>query len=278
MFYRTGGRAIRNPYSADILDSVYLQLGPKGDDVVVDENSLPGLQSDSSDYVAIAAKSVLGAVPFAGSLLVELAGTVIPNQRIDRIAKFAAHLEQRLGAVEQDQLRAQLHNENFTDLMEESLRQAARAVSDERKQYIAALVANSISSDDITFIESKHILRFLGEINDIEVLWLRYFLVPTLGGDKAFREKHKAIFDKKYSIMGCSRRERDDATLQDSYKEHLVQLGLLMHRYGTDHKTKTPEFEMRIGGGFKVTGHEITPLGQLLLQEIGLTEQANTAS
>ena len=54
------------------------------------------LAPKSIDYVTSAAKAILGAVPFAGSLLTELAGTVIPNQRIDRIAKFAAVLEYRL--------------------------------------------------------------------------------------------------------------------------------------------------------------------------------------
>ena len=43
------------------------------------------LKNNSADYVASAAKSALGAVPFAGSLLSEIAGNIIPNQRIDRI-------------------------------------------------------------------------------------------------------------------------------------------------------------------------------------------------
>ena len=47
------------------------------------------LELQKLDYVASAAKAALSAVPFAGSLFAELAGTVIPNQRIDRIIKFA---------------------------------------------------------------------------------------------------------------------------------------------------------------------------------------------
>ena len=238
--------------------------------------NLPELGSNTNDYVASAAKSVVGAVPFAGSLLVEIAGTVIPNQRIDRIAKFAEHLQARLGEHDEARVREQLHNENFTDLMEEGLRQAARAVSEERKRYIASLVANSITSDDIDFIESKHILRLLGEINDIEVLWLRFFLVPFLGGDKAFRERHKDIFDPKPAYMGASQEQLDQSTLQKSYKEHLVQLGLLRHRYRTDSKTKMPEFEKSgFGGGFKVAGYDLAPLGRLLLREIDLREEAD---
>lgn len=37
------------------------------------------LNSQAVDYVTSAAKAVLGTVPFAGSLLAEVAGTIIPN-------------------------------------------------------------------------------------------------------------------------------------------------------------------------------------------------------
>ena len=245
---------------------------------MAENDSLPALGSNSSDYVASAAKSALGAVPFVGSLLIEIAGTVIPNQRIDRIAKFSEHLHKRLEKLDQAKIRAQLRDENFTDLMEEGLHQAARAVSDERKQYIAALLSNSIASDDITFIESKHILRLLGEINDLEVLWLRLYLDPTINGDKEFREKHKVIFEPKPAYMGATQEQLDQSTLQKSYKEHLVQLGLLRHRYRTDSKTKMLELESGFGGGLKIAGYDLTPLGRLLLREIDLKEEHKTAS
>src|SRR5947209_4007790 len=93
------------------------------------------LSANKSDYVVTAAKAALGAVPFAGSLLAELAGIVIPNQRVERIVKFARELDVRVSGLEQTYIRTQLNNENFTDLMEEGLRQAARSTSDERRQH-----------------------------------------------------------------------------------------------------------------------------------------------
>lgn len=69
------------------------------------------------DYVASAAKAALGAVPFAGSLLSEIAGSIIPNQRIDRIVAFAEELESKLSQVDQRLMRAALANEHFTDLI-----------------------------------------------------------------------------------------------------------------------------------------------------------------
>ena len=79
--------------------------------------------AETSDYVASAVKSLVGAALFAGSLLSEIAGVIIPNQRLDRVVRFAVQLEARLDAFAKDFVLSQLTNENFTDLMEEGLRQ-----------------------------------------------------------------------------------------------------------------------------------------------------------
>jgi hypothetical protein len=159
------------------------------------------LQSQTADYVAAAAKSVIGAVPFAGSLLVEIAGAIIPNQRIERIAKFAAILDGKIAHLEQTAIRSKLADENFTDLAEEALRQAARSLTDERRDYIASIVASGLSSEDIQLIELKHLLRILGEINDVEVIWLRSFLVPIREHDWEFRHKHEEILKPVHAFF-----------------------------------------------------------------------------
>lgn len=230
------------------------------------------LQQQPVDYVASAVKAVLGVVPFAGSLLAEIASVIIPNQRIDRLAKFAAELEARIVQLDQDAVRAKLTDENFTDLMEETIRHAARAVSAERRRYLAALLGNGIRSSDVTYVESKHLLRILGELNDIEVIWLRFYLDPTMVGDENFRLKHEHILEPIGAHMGSSQAELDKGALQRSYMQHLVQLGLLEPRYQTDSRTKQPVFDS-FRGGLKVQGYDITPLGRLLLRQIELDEK-----
>jgi hypothetical protein len=220
------------------------------------------LTQTSTDYVASAAKAALGAVPFAGSLLAEIAGTVIPNQRIERIVSFAQTLDERLAALEQEFVRSQLTNENFTDLVEEGLRQAARAVTDERRQCIASVIANSLSSEDIEYVESKHLLRILGELNDIEIVWLRFYLVPTMGGDMEYRDKHQELLEPIPAVMNAPQGVLDKSTLQGSYKDHLAELGLLERRYEMD----TRRMDMRL----KIKGYDLTRLGRLLLREAGL--------
>lgn len=105
------------------------------------------IQQNSTDYVVATAKAVLGMVPFAGSLLAELAGSVIPKQRLDRLADFARRLEKSIGDMDQDLVRAKLSDENFTDLFEETTRHAARAVTEERREYLSSLLASGVSED-----------------------------------------------------------------------------------------------------------------------------------
>ncbi len=119
------------------------------------------LATQRTDYVASATKAALGLVPFAGSLLAEVAGTVIPNQRVDRLVKFAEVLEEKLRGLEQEFVRSQVNNENFTDLLEEGIRQAARSLSDERREHIASLIATSLSQEDIEYIEANTCYGYL---------------------------------------------------------------------------------------------------------------------
>lgn len=235
------------------------------------EVHLPSLKSGAADYVASAAKAALGAIPFAGSLLAEVAGTIIPNQRIERLVKYAEELDKRLSEMDQEFVKSQLTDENFTDMVEESIRQAARSLSDERRQYLASAMANGISSQDIEFLESKHLLRILGELNDIEVIILRFYLVPA-GGDEEFWERHKDIIRPVSAYMGAPRNVLDKSALHTSYKEHLTSLGLLKHKYRVDSRTKQPEFD-NMSGAQKQRGYAISPLGRLLLRQIGLSDE-----
>ena len=174
-------------------------------------------------------------------------------------------MQARISKLEESFVKANLTNENFTDLVEESLRQAARSLSDERREYISALVASSLTSVDIEYFESKHLLRILGEINDIEVIWLRSYLDPELGGDKDFFEKHSHILNPIPAHIGSSQSEIDKSTLQESYKEHLTSLGLL-----------EKEIDMDTSGNgvkLKTKGFKISSLGRLLLRELGFSHE-----
>jgi hypothetical protein len=194
-----------------------------------------------------------------------------PQQRIDRLVKFARELNERLTETEKAVFEAQLKDENFTDLMDEGLRQAARSTSDERRQHIANIIRNSLTPEAISFIESKHLLKLLGEINDIEVIVLRSYLHATIGGDEEFRTKHEEPLRRVPVHLGSTQPELDKHALQESYRQHLVRLGLLEERFELDSKTKMPRFDTQTGAP-KRQRLVITTLGGLLLRQVGFTK------
>ena len=229
------------------------------------------LDTTSVDYVVNALRAVVGPLPIVGPLFSELAGVVVPNQRMERIAKFAQELERRLRDLEvADGVTNRLRDDHFADLLEEGVRQASRSLSDERRQYLASLIVNGLSTENIEYSESRHLLRALDEMSDVEVVWLRFYREPTMGGDEEFRERHETVLAPAVATFGSSQNELDKSTLQESYKEHLCQLGMLKRSYRVDIRSKQPKFDSR--GVQEVAGHSITRVGRLLLKQIGLAD------
>ena len=227
------------------------------------------LDKRPADCFATALRAITGSVPIVGPLCSELAGVVVPNQRMERIAKFAEELDRRLRVLEAAHgITDRLGNEHFADLLEEGIRQAARSLSDDRRQYLAALVVNGLTTQDIEYSESRHLLRMLNELSDVEIVWLRSYFVGTW----EFSERHENVLAPAEATLASSRNERDKAArktaLQDSYKEHLCRLGLLERRYRVDMRSREPKFDEN--GVQEVDGYDITPLGHLLLRQIGL--------
>lgn len=230
------------------------------------------LKSDKTDLIASAAKSVVGAVPIVGSLLTELVGTIIPNQRIDRLSKYLVHLETKLSAIPIDKVNLLLSNAGFIDLIEEGFTQASRAITDERRIYIATLISNGISSEKLQLEESKSLLRLLQELSDIEIIWLRHYLVGNASEDNAFREKHKNLLTNIPDVLGADELTKTKMALQQSYKGNLERLKLISYIYQVDKKTGIPKLNTYTGEQSKAATL-VTTLGRLLLKEIGIINE-----
>lgn len=227
------------------------------------------------DYVTALAKGTAGIIPFGGSFISEILGVIIPNQRIDRIAKFSIKLEGKLSQLEERFVRSQLTNENFTDLAEEGFRQAARSLSDERREYIAKLVVSGLTDESIEINESKHLLRILGELNDIEIIWLQSYSAPTSVEYQNLHQLHPNVLDRVLATSGSPRSVFDKETLQESYTLHLAQIGLLKPEYRTGKSPLDPNTETLTIDVFTrdiVSRYSISRLGMLLLKHIGLVE------
>jgi hypothetical protein len=153
--------------------------------------------------------------------------------------------------------------------MEEALRQVARSVSQERRAHIAGLIVTGLKPDDVSYVESKHLLRILGEINDVEIIRLTSHLYETFGSGEEYWAKHREVLEPVAPAMDSPQRELDKATLQNSFDEHLAQLGLLDPRHNVDRRTNQLVVD-RTTGALEVRGYGITSLGRLLLKQVGV--------
>jgi len=234
-------------------------------------NDMPSLKTQGNDIIALFAKAGLGAVPFVGSVFAEVAGAIIPNQRVDRIVKFAQKLESKLSDTQKAALRSQLSDEEFVGILEDGMIQASKSTSDDRREYLASLIANGLSDKAIEYSETRRLLTILGDLSDAEVIFLRSYLVRTIGGDEEFREKHKKLLRHDPIALNASQEENDKNAIKDNYKEHLISLGLLKNEYRLSHETGLQEIDTFTKAP-KISGKNITGTGRLLLRYIGLSE------
>lgn len=98
----------------------------------------PNVNESKTDVAISVGMATLGSLPYAGPILAEVVKTIIPNQRIDRIARFAQSLDDKLAELDKQVLEQKMRTEEFVDLFEDGAFQAARAMTDERRERIAS--------------------------------------------------------------------------------------------------------------------------------------------
>lgn len=228
------------------------------------------LDNKPIDYLVTAFKGGLGAVPFVGSLLAEFAGSLIPSQRLDRLVDFAEKLNARLDAVEQLRLAESLRNAEFGEIAKEAMRQATNSITDERRKYLASVVAEALDEQRRAYADSRQVLRLLGQISDLQVIVLRSYLVQEMSGDEEFRERHKGVLDPVVAFMGSGQETVENEALWKSHRDHLERLGLLHRKLKLDSRTKQPMVDPH-SGQFATGGYELTSLGRVILRSVGLT-------
>ena len=236
------------------------------------EPNRPNLNNSLIDRLASGAKGITGAIPFVGSIIAEIVGNVIPNQRIDRLARFVEQLSLGLDKIENAAIAKKFDEPMAIDLIEDAFVQAARATTDERLNYIACVVANGLSLDDLKHAESKRILWLLGQLNDSEVVILRSRLCLTredIMTDAQFREKHQELLAPDATYLGSTDDEFENAAIKRSYQQHLHDLGLIRSRFTKPRKGELPELDPGTGM-LKANGTEITRLGKMLLRYLDL--------
>lgn len=157
----------------------------------------PHLENNSADRAAIFVKGVVGIAPFVGPLLSEIVTSHIPNQKMERLVLFTQLLEQKIKHIETDILDAKMKTEEMSDLLEDALRQASRALTPERREYIANALKNSLEDDALDHIVKKRLFALLEQVDDVDIIRLKTYLYPMdgSGAREAFFEKHSNVLE-----------------------------------------------------------------------------------
>jgi hypothetical protein len=218
--------------------------------------------------LAVVARGVLGAIPVCGPLIAEIVGVIIPNQRVDRIVRLVELLGQKMVDLEQKLIEERLKAPEGVDLLEDGFHQAARALSEERLEYIANILRSGITEEQAKMAEKKRLMWLLGQLDDAEIILLAWYgLWPPLSQE--FMAKHADILEPKPITSDSTREEIDSAAMQEARKAHLVTLALLRPRHRLPQRGQRISAEM-MEGLVKPEGHDITRLGEMLLIAIGV--------
>ncbi|MGR0481995.1 MAG: hypothetical protein ACTFAL_11490 [Candidatus Electronema sp. V4] len=224
---------------------------------------------EKADVVATIGKGLVGAIPFVGPLAAEIVGMIIPNQRIDRIESTLKLLESKILESDKEKVKQRIVTPEYVDLMEDGFWQAARALSEERKDYIASLLKNSFTDDEIKYLEYKRLMFILSELNDFEILILKLESLKINRTEYSNLWKiHKDSFALPLlTVTEATPGKVAKETIHNSHWFHLTDLGLLKRRFKRSRTGTLPEFDQETGM-IKSEGYDITRLGKLLLRSI----------
>jgi hypothetical protein len=233
---------------------------------IIAERSKIDLENNSSDKAAVTLKALVGMIPVVGSILQEAVAVTIPNQRADRIVITMKLFAQKVDYIEEEVLRLKMLSEEFTDLLEDAIPQAARSLSEERRDYIASFLKNSLTSEELDHIHEKKLLSILGGLNDAEIIFLRYESLRPHERQEFF-EQHQAILKPVPAATNSPRSEHDKNALRSSFHEKLLELGLLERKFVKPQPGKAPEMDVKTGM-LKAEYPDLTQLGRALLRYI----------
>lgn len=251
----------------------------------VEQDEDISLQTNQQDVWATSIKVISNIIPF-GSPIGELITNFIPNQKIERVIKFTEKLNEKLidynSKLKDSEKRIsvlELKNVEFADLYEESANQASRALTDERLEYIASLLKNSLTDKELKHLEKKRLLSLLGELNDAEIIWLKSYSLNTAVASQEhgdFYETHEDILKPvRIPYGGDPDKELfDKESMQKSYQSNLLNLRLISESFKSVKKGEVPEFDNETGK-LKASHYNCSNLGKMLLKyiDLGITEE-----
>lgn len=250
----------------------------KGDEEIdLNPNTRDRIRSWLSPIIKTISK-LQGLEPW-GSLMTETVLNIIPDQRQERLKSLIDVLNIRTKHLAEDfaELKQRLQSAEGTDLLEDALDQASRALSNERLEYIASILINGLTEDELEHAGKKRLLSLLGQLSDPEIIILRFHSILSIAEQRKFAEAHKELLMPALLRLRSPQQDIDKAALRNAHTANLISLELLQPQYPPLKKGEVPEYNQRTGMP-QARGYKATALGHVLLRHIGIAVDWNPAS
>ncbi len=226
--------------------------------------------------VSALVSSITG-LPHIGAVAAEIVGAIIPTQRLDRIADFMRILDDKLQDLDADVRDQKMKTEEFVDLFEDAVWQAARALTRERKEQIASFLRHSLYHGELGHIQEKTLLSLLNELNNAQIIMLKYHSFYSRSEEQQeYYERHREVLVPPRPVFGAPEEDIDQNALHRAFQNDLQRLGLLRPKFKKPKKGEMPEIDSETGM-VKVQSLELSRLGRLLLRYIDLEETTERA-
>ena len=228
------------------------------------EDDLPApLRADAADHGASFMRALAGATPVVGAFLAEVVTQLIPNQRMERLAKYTRRLAGRLTQVEGRVRKIEELGPTQIALFEEGAYASARATSDERIEQIARIVSDGMTGEQQTAENQRRVLAVLNDLFDTDVL-----LLAALAGVPV--DLTRAPTRTLGWFNNASPTEQEEHRELEALEEHrlqrLISLGLVAQK--TELKMTRP-FNGAARPYMQPERPELSRLGRLVVRRVG---------
>ncbi len=184
----------------------------------------PDSKADRAKAAAYgAAVGTLGAVPLFGGVFAGIAGTLIPNAKLDRATRFVNDLAERLRMLEGDIDVEFVHKEEFAATVEDVLDRVTRRKNDAKLRYFAAALGASATRARPSSADRDRFIDLLDELRPSHLSVLAGIArgIPTPAGRYPFTVGI-AVHD---AIAAATARSESEDVAQDMHD--LEMRGLL---------------------------------------------------
>jgi hypothetical protein len=198
-----------------------------------DNAELLPLSTTAESALDIAA-AVSSLVPWIGGPVSVVLSGMSFSRKMERVKDVLTRMAQDIRDVEEEASRKYVHSEDFEELLEKTLRQAADERSEEKRRIYSAFLAGSIRSPGASYDEQLRILRTLEELQPDHIRLIKALLQEPALNNNDYAGSMSGTLQKRLPDM-TSERVRDLAQqLTDMRVASLSNLNTMMTARGAE--------------------------------------------